>query len=69
MTESRLLGYVRKNKDGLKVSISETAFSQAPRYESATGERYVGMVINLNKLRDLLSGEREVTSVCAKEVE
>lgn len=63
--ESKLMGYVRRSNNGgaLKVSISERSFSDARKYQSANGERYVGMIINLNKLRSLLSGEQEVTSI------
>lgn len=68
MTESKLLGYARRTNGGsaIKISISETAFSKAPKYESLSGEKYVGMVIDLNKLRSLLCGEREVISVVTK---
>lgn len=63
--ETKLMGYVRRSNNGgaIKVSISENAFSDARKYESANGERYVGMIINLNKLRGLLTGERDVTSI------
>jgi len=63
--ESKLMGYVRRSNNGgaLKVSVSENAFSDAKKYQSANGERYVGMIINLNKLRSLLSGEKDVTAI------
>jgi hypothetical protein len=63
--ESKLMGYVRRSNNGgaIKISISESSFTDARKYQSASGERYVGMIINLNKLRSLLSGEREVTSI------
>ena len=69
--ESKLMGYVRRSNNGgaLKVSISENAFSDARKYQSANGERYVGMIINLNKLRSLLSGEKDVTAISQLAVE
>jgi len=63
--ETKLMGYVRRSNNGgaIKVSISEQAFAGAKRYEGANGEKYVGMIINLNKLRGLLSGEKDVTAI------
>lgn len=66
---SELIGYARVKKDTLRVTISKTAFGRVEGYESPSGEQYVGMVINLNKLRDLLNREREVTAVVTPEEE
>ena len=65
--ESRLVGYVRKDNNSLKISISKTAFNQCKEVESKNGEKYVGMIINLNRLRQLLEGDKEVTSITTPE--
>lgn len=64
-TESRLMGFVRRSNNGgaLKLSVNQNAFQEAERYSSADGTEYVGMIINLNRLRNLLSGEQEVTAI------
>ncbi|MFW3146178.1 MAG: hypothetical protein ACMUIE_05150 [Thermoplasmatota archaeon] len=65
VVESKLMGFVRRSRNGgaIKVSIAQDAFDSAQRYRSADGTEYVGMIINLNKLRCLLTGEQEVTAV------
>ena len=65
VVESKLMGFVRRSRNGgaIKLSIAQSAFDSAKRYRSADGTEYVGMIINLNKLRNLLTGEQEVTSV------
>ena len=65
-TISRLVGYVRKSKKGnvLKLSIDVTAFSEANRYSTADGREYVTLVANLDKVQEILYGQREVTSLC-----
>lgn len=65
-TKSNLMGFVRRSNNGgaLKVSVSKDAFESANRYVSSDGSEYVGMIINLNKLRNLLSGDQEVTNIC-----
>lgn len=62
---STLMGYVRRSRNGgaLKVSVSRNAFESAARYRTQDGTEYVGMIINLNKLRSLLSGEQEVAAI------
>ncbi len=63
--KTKLMGYVRRSRNGgaLKVSVSKKAIENAERYKTSDGTEYVGMIINLNKLRSLLSGEQEVTSI------
>ncbi len=65
VVESRLMGFVRRSRNGgaIKLSIAQNAFDDARKYRSADGTEYVGMIINLNKLRCLLTGEQEVTAV------
>ena len=66
MPRSELIGYVRMAKDGqaIKLSISVTAFEQAEKYKSADGSEYVGLIMNKDRTQDIISGNREVTSVC-----
>lgn len=66
MARSVLIGYVRRSKGGnaLKVNISAHAFEKAQRYMSKNGEEFVGLVVNLDRLREVITGEREVTSIC-----
>jgi hypothetical protein len=66
MARSVLIGYVRKSRGGsaLKVNISAQAFEKAQRYMSKSGEEFVGLVVNLDRLKEVISGEREVTSIC-----
>jgi hypothetical protein len=65
VVETRLMGYVRRSRNGgaIKLSVARDAFSHAERYKGADGTEYVGMIINLNKLRNLLRGEQEVTAI------
>jgi len=65
MTASRLMGYVRKSRAGaaLNVSISVDAFDQAERYSTQDGSEFVRMVISLDRLRDVLEENREVTGI------
>lgn len=64
--ESELVGYVRRSRSGgaLKISISADAFQRSRRYVSQDGHEYVGLVVSLDKVRSVMNGEREVTSVC-----
>ena len=64
-TETKLMGFVRRSKIGgaLKLSVSQNAFESAERYVTSDGTEYVGMIINLNRLRNLLNGEQEVTAI------
>jgi len=64
--ESELVGYVRRSNAGgaLKINICASAFEKARRYVSQDGSEYVGLVISLDKVRAVIEGEREVTSVC-----
>jgi hypothetical protein len=69
MSQSNLVGYARlsKDKNSIKVSISKEAFDRSKTFDTPDGMKYVGLVINLNKLRSLLSEQREVTSVVTEE--
>ena len=65
MPALKLMGYVRKNRDGqtVNVSISVDAFSEAHRYITQDGSEFVRMVISLERLNEVLSGDRYVTSI------
>lgn len=63
--KSELVGFVRMSRTGnaVKVSISKDAFTNARSYLSQNGEEFVPLVINLSQLEQLISGEKEVTSI------
>ena len=46
---NRLVGYVRKNNDTIKMSINKSAFSECGEYITADGQCYIPLVINLEK--------------------
>jgi len=58
-----LVGYVRKSDYSIKVSINVSAFEDCTFYETADGQKYVPLVINLNSLRKVIEGERAVTTL------
>ena len=58
-----LVGYVRKSNASIKVSINVSAFEDCTFYETADGQKYVPLVINLNSLRKVIEGERAVTTL------
>lgn len=66
MVQSELIGYVRKSRNGnaLKLSISAEAFENAQRYLSQDGKEYVGLIVNLAKVQEILDETRDVTSIC-----
>ncbi len=66
MAESQLIGYVRKSNNGgaLKFSIDTKAFEDAQRFSTKDGREYVQLIANIPKVREIISGEREVTSMC-----
>jgi hypothetical protein len=66
MVQSELIGYVRKSRSGnaLNLSISAEAFDSAQRYLSQDGKEYVGLIVNMAKVQEILDDTRDVTSVC-----
>ncbi|UCG70556.1 MAG: hypothetical protein JSV09_05940 [Thermoplasmata archaeon] len=66
MVQSELIGYVRKSNGGnaLKLSISAEAFDSAQRYLSQDGKEYVGLIVNIAKVQEILDDTRDVTSIC-----
>ena len=65
MNTNLLIGYVRKSNAGgaLKVSINTSAFGDCATYVTSDGQAYVPLVISLNALGKVLSGERAVTTL------
>ncbi len=65
MAESKLMGFVRKTKNGnaVTVSVDTEAFKNAETYTTKAGKKYVSMIINLAKLQQLLKGETQFTTV------
>ncbi len=63
--KSELIGYVRKSKNGnaMKISLSVEALDNAERYLSQDGKEYIALVINTEKVREIIEGTRDVTSV------
>jgi hypothetical protein len=66
MVQSELIGYVRKSRNGnaLKLSLSAEAFDSAQRYLSQDGTEYVGLIISMAKVQEIMDDTRDVTSVC-----
>ena len=66
MTESKLIGYVRKSNKGttLNFSIDTQAFSEAEKFSSRDGREFVQLITNIPKVEEIISGDREVTSIC-----
>jgi len=59
------VGYARKSRNGraLKLDLSLNGFLTANRYTGKDGKEYVGLLINVSKLLDVLEGRSEVIGV------
>lgn len=66
MSESKLVGYVRKSNGGgaIKLSVDVEAFAKAERFSSKDGREFVQLIANADKIEQILAGDREVTSLC-----
>lgn len=66
MVESKLVGYIRKSRDDttIRMSIDAQAFAEAERFSSRDGREFVQLVANIPKIEEIISGDREVTSIC-----
>ena len=61
---STLAGYIRKDEDGmLKVSINVEAFANCSKYKTSDGQTYVPLVINIQHIQRIISGERAVCTI------
>ena len=60
------MGYVRRSNNGkaLKVSINKEAFNGAESYSTVDGQEYVSMIIRLDKIYELIEGQKDVTNIC-----
>ena len=63
--EATLVGYVRRSNCGtsIKISISTERFADCRTYETSTGERYTPLLIKMEHLDRILSGQRAVTTI------
>ncbi len=61
---SQLKGYVRKVDGTLKLSIDISAFEKCERHKTQDGREFVSLVANVDKVEQIIEGEREVTSLC-----
>lgn len=64
MATSQLVGYVRKDGNVLKLSIDVKAFEKAERLNAQDGREFVSLIVNQEKVLDIMQGQREVTSIC-----
>lgn len=66
MVQSELLGYLRLNetRTTLIITVSAEAFENAERHLAQDGTEYVTLVSAAGKVREILDGTRDVTSIC-----
>ena len=64
-TKSTLVGFVRKSKNGrgLRLNISRDTLEGLEGYTSRNGEEYIPLVVNLEKLMDLISEQRDFVTL------
>ena len=70
MTNSLLIGYVRKSNAGasLKLSININALKDCQTYITSDGQEYVPLVISLSAIRKVIDGERAVTTISQSQI-
>ena len=58
-------GWVRKSKSGgaITVSINMTEMEKIEGYTSKDGNKYVQLIVNLNRINGVISGASEVTGI------
>jgi len=67
MSKSELIGYIRKSKagDSLKICVLKTILEKAETVQSMDGTtEYLTLVMGLSRLKKVVAGEMDVTSVC-----
>lgn len=66
MTKSELIGFVRKSNAGnaLKLNLNKEALLKAETVTGKDETEYIALIINLAKVKMIIEGEQEVTSVC-----
>lgn len=64
--EYKLVGYLRKTDSGkaLKLSLDVESLAEAQTYKTNDGREYITLISNIDKVSEILEGEREVTSIC-----
>lgn len=64
-----LVGYVRKSKNGnaLKLSLSVEAMENLRTVPDAVNEPYIPLVMNADKIRDIIAQDRDVTAIYASD--
>ena len=64
--EYKLVGYLRKANNGnaIKLSLDYETVENAERHTTKDGREYVTLIANLDKVQEIIKGEREVTSIC-----
>jgi len=65
--EPELVGYLRRslrNGQALKINISLDAFAKGRAVASQDGRQYLEFIVSTDKVRSVIDGEREVTSIC-----
>jgi len=65
MKETKLVGYAKKSLTGnaLQVVLSVDALAEAERYTGKDGMEYIGLTMWGERIREILNGDREVTSI------
>ena len=65
MVRSELMGFVKKTESGkaLRVSISVDAFNKAEKHRTTDGTEFVAMIINLERIYQVIQGENQVTNI------
>ena len=63
--ESNLIGWLRKSNGGgaIKISIDKEALNAAETFETKDGKVFVQVIANLDRLSEVVSGDREVMAV------
>ena len=63
--EITLTGYVRaaNNNTELRLSINVEAFEECETYTTSDGQRFVKLIINQSNIKQVINGDRMVTTV------
>lgn len=64
--KSELVGYVKKSNNGnaLKLKILKSALEDAETVKGIDGTEYISLIMNLSKIKMIISDEHEITSLC-----
>jgi len=65
MTETHLIGFVRKSKDDkyLTASLLKSALDKCETYEVRDGSKYIKLLVRMSGVKLVISGDKEVTAV------